>query len=70
VVGSQSPESFEDASSVKSPGYNRPLSGWVFADASVWKIGTPDLVVLSPEIQLKALAPDGTDLDGSWCSAI
>ncbi len=30
----------------------------VFADASVWKIGTPDLVVLSPEIEMKALAPD------------
>jgi hypothetical protein len=30
----------------------------VFADASVWKIGTPDLIVLSPEIELKALAPD------------
>jgi hypothetical protein len=30
----------------------------VFADESVWKIGTPDLIVLSPEIELKALAPD------------
>jgi hypothetical protein len=30
----------------------------VFADASVWQIGTPDLIVLSPEIELKALAPD------------
>jgi mono/diheme cytochrome c family protein len=30
----------------------------VFADASVWKIGAPDLIVLSPEIELKALAPD------------
>jgi hypothetical protein len=30
----------------------------VFDDASVWKIGTPDLIVLSPEVELKALAPD------------
>jgi hypothetical protein len=30
----------------------------VFADASVWKIGAPDLIVVSPEIELKALAPD------------
>ena len=29
-----------------------------FADASVWKIGTPDLIVSSPEVTMKALAPD------------
>jgi hypothetical protein len=30
----------------------------VFADASVWKIGQPDLIVASPTVQMKALAPD------------
>jgi mono/diheme cytochrome c family protein len=30
----------------------------VFADASVWKIGTPDLIVSSPTVEMKALAPD------------
>jgi len=30
----------------------------VFADDSVWKIGKPDLIVASPELEMKALAPD------------
>ncbi len=29
-----------------------------FADASVWKIGTPDLIVSSRDVTMKALAPD------------
>jgi hypothetical protein len=29
-----------------------------FADASVWHIGTPDLIVTSPPVEMKALAPD------------
>jgi mono/diheme cytochrome c family protein len=30
----------------------------VFADDSVWKIGKPDLIVASPDLAMKALAPD------------
>jgi hypothetical protein len=30
----------------------------VFADASVWKIGKPDLIVTSPTVEMKAVAPD------------
>jgi mono/diheme cytochrome c family protein len=30
----------------------------VFADDSIWKIGKPDLIVSSPELAMKALAPD------------
>jgi hypothetical protein len=30
----------------------------VFGDSAVWKIGTPDLIVSSPALEMKALAPD------------
>jgi hypothetical protein len=30
----------------------------VFADDSVWKMGTPDLIVSSPTVEMKSLAPD------------
>jgi len=30
----------------------------VFADASAWKIGTPDLIVSSPTVEMKGIAPD------------
>src|SRR5262245_18152374 len=33
-----------------------------FADATVWSIGTPDLIVSSPTVKMKALAPD-------WCGS-
>jgi len=29
-----------------------------FADASAWEIGTPDLIVSSPDVEVKAAAPD------------
>jgi mono/diheme cytochrome c family protein len=30
----------------------------VFADANAWRIGTPDLIVKSPTVEMKALSPD------------